>query len=104
MLSSFLERFVRTFIPQPFRQLAVQTGWCRRKGKIDPFEFFTSLTFGQMSAGRQTLTAQVQGLAEVVTRQAVDQRFTPPPVAYFQAAFAHVLAQTLDWSAPWLVP
>ena len=98
MLSSFLERFVRTFIPQPFRPLAVQTGWCRRRGKIDPFEFFTSLTFGQMSAGRQTLTAPVQGLAEVVTRQAVDQRFTPAAVAYFQAAFAHVLAQTLDGS------
>ena len=51
-----------------------------------------------MSAGRQTLTAPVQGLAEVVTRQAVDQRFTPAAVAYFQAAFAHVLAQTLDGS------
>ena len=98
LLPSFLERFVRTFIAEPFRQLAVQTGWQKRRDKIDPFEFFTSLTFGQMSAGRQTLTAQAQGLAEVVTRQAVDQRFTPAAGAYFQASFAHVLAQTLNGS------
>lgn len=97
-LPSFLERFVRTFIAEPFRQLAIQTGWLKRQGKIDPFEFYTSLTFGQLSACRQTLTAQAQGLAEVVTRQAIHQRYTPEAVAYFQGAFAHILAQTLDWA------
>ena len=98
LLTSFSERFGRTFIAEPFRQLAVQTGWLKRQGKIVPFEFFTALTFGQMSAGRQTLTSQAQGLAEVVTRQAVEQRFTPAAVAFFQGAFAHILAQTLDWA------
>ena len=95
---SFLERFVHTFTPEPFRQLARQTGWLKRLHKIDPFEFFTSLVFGQLSASRQTLVAQVQGLSVPVSRQGVDQRFTPEAVDYFQAAFAHVLAQTLDWS------
>lgn len=95
---SFQERFVHTFTPEPFRQLARQTCWLKRQGKIDAFEFVTSQIFGQLSASRQTLSSQVQGLSEPVSRQAVDQRFTPEAVNYLHASFAHVLAQTLDWS------
>jgi hypothetical protein len=98
LLPSFLERFVRTFVPEPFRQLARQTRWSQRKGKIDPFEFLTSLTFGQMTASRPTLSSQAQSLAEPVTRQGIDQRFNPQAVEYIKASFAHVMAQTLDWS------
>jgi len=98
MLTAFIERFIRTFVPEPFQQLARETGWCKRQGKIDAFEFLLAAVFGQMSALRQTLVAHAQSLSQEVTRQAIDQRFTPPAVAYFQAAFAHVLAHTLDWS------
>jgi hypothetical protein len=98
LLASFLERFVRTFVPEPFRQLARQTRWFQRKGKIDPFEFLTSLVFGQMSASRPTLSSQAQSLARPVTRQGIDQRYTAAAVEYVKAAFAHVMALTLDWS------
>jgi hypothetical protein len=100
LLTSFLERFVHTFVAEPFRQLADQTGWRKRSGKIDPFEFIISLVFGQLSASRQTLSSQAQTLTEPVTRQALDQRFTAKTVGFLQASFAHVMAQTLDWSAP----
>ena len=95
---SFLERFVATFVPKPFQDLARQTGWSKRQGKIDPFQFLISLVFGQLSALRQTLVSQAQCLEQPVTRQAVHQRYNPSAVAYVQAAFAHTLAQTLDWS------
>src|ERR1035438_254738 len=98
LLPSFLERFVRTFVPQPFRQLARQTRWSQRKGKIDSFEFLTSLTFGQMTASRPTLSSQAQSLGQPVTRQGIDQRYNPQAVEYVKASFAHVMAQTLDWS------
>ncbi|MBA2704150.1 MAG: IS4 family transposase [Blastocatellia bacterium] len=98
LLASFLKRFVRTLIPEPFRHLARQTGWSRRKGKIDPFEFLSSLTFGQMSASRPTLSSQAQSLAEPVTRQGIDQRYNPEAVKYVKASFAHIMAETLDWS------
>jgi hypothetical protein len=98
LLPSFLERFVATFLPEPFRELARQTGWSKRQGKIDPFEFLISLVFGQLSTLRQTLVSQAQGLEEVVTRQAIHDRYNPRAIAFFQAAFAHTLAQTLDWS------
>jgi hypothetical protein len=97
--TSFLEQFARTFVAKPFCLLADQTGWRKRKGKIDPFEFLVSLIFGQLSASRQTLSSQAQTLAEPVTRQAMAQRFNDRTVEYVKAAFAHVLAQTLDWSA-----
>jgi hypothetical protein len=98
LLNSFLERFVRTFVPEPFHQLARQTGWCKRLGKIDPFEFVCSLSVGQLSASRPTLTSQSQSLTEPVTRQAIDQRFTPEAVEFLKASFAHVMAETFDWS------
>jgi hypothetical protein len=96
---SFLEQFARTFVPKPFCQLADQTNWRKRVSKIDPFEFLVSLIFGQLSASRQTLSSQAQTLTEPVTRQALDQRFNARTVEYVKAAFAHVLAQTLGWSA-----
>jgi len=98
LLLSFMERFVRTFRPEPFRQLARQTLWSQRTGKIDPFEFLTSLVFGQMAAARPTLTSQAQSLAEPVTRQAVDERFNAHAVEYLQAAFHWVLAEVLAWA------
>jgi len=55
---SFLEDFARTFERAPFVQLARESGWLRRQGKIDPFEFVVGLAFGQMSALRLTLSAQ----------------------------------------------
>jgi len=94
---SFLERFTRTFAPQPLHQLAKQTRWHLRQGKIDAFEFLTSLVFGQLSPKRQTLCSQSQSLSQAVTRQAIDQRFTPAAVAFLRASFAHVLAHTLGW-------
>jgi len=96
---SFLEQFARTFVAEPFCRLADQTGWRKRKSKIDPFEFLVSLIFGQLSASRQTLSSQAQTLSEPVTRQALDQRFNARTVDYVKASFAHVLAQTLEWSA-----
>jgi hypothetical protein len=99
LLTSFLEQFVRTFVAEPFRLIADQTGWRKRSGKIDPFEFIIPLVFGQMSASRQTLSSQAQSLAEPVTRQALDQRFTPQAAEFLKASFVHVMAQTLDWSA-----
>lgn len=98
LLPSFLERFVATFLPKPFELLARQTGWSKRRGKIDPFEFLISLVFGQLSALRQTLVSQAQSFEEAVTRQAVHDRYNPRAVAYLQASFAHSLAETLDWS------
>ena len=77
---SFLAKFVHAFVAEPFRQLADLTGWRKRTGKIDPFEFILSLVFGPMSALRQTLTSQAQSLPETVSRQALYQRFTPQAV------------------------
>ena len=43
---SFIDQFVRCFVPAPFIQLARTAQWLRRQGKIDAFEFLTSLVFG----------------------------------------------------------
>jgi len=98
LLTSFLERFTHTFVREPFDRLARQTGWLKRRGKIDPFEFVTSLSFGQLSASRPTLSSQSQSLSEPVTRQAIDQRFNPQAVEFLKGSLAHVLAETFDWS------
>ena len=35
---SFIDQFVRCFVPAPFIQLARTAQWLRRQGKIDAFE------------------------------------------------------------------
>lgn len=97
-IPSFIEQFTRTFMAEPFRQLARKTRWLKRQGKIDAFEFLSSLVFGQLSASRPTLSSQSQSLAEPVSRQALDQRYSPEALEYVKASFAHVMAQTLDGS------
>jgi hypothetical protein len=98
ILKSFLDEFLLLFRPEPFRELARTTLWSKRKGKIDPFDFLISLLFGQMSALRLTLDSQAQSFAEPVSRQGIDQRYTPAAVAFLKASFDYVLIQTLDWS------
>jgi hypothetical protein len=95
---SFRERFAQWFDPAVFTQLARDAHWLRRQGKIHAGEFLLALVFAQWSARRLTLNAQAQGLAEPVSRQAIDQRYTPAAVTFCQAAFAHCLHQTLDWA------
>jgi Transposase DDE domain len=96
--TSFYDRFTQTFNPEPFEQMARKTGWQKRKGKIIPVEFINSLSLGQLSASRPTLSSQSQSLSQAVTRQGIDQRFTPQAVEFVKAAFAHITGEVLDWS------
>jgi hypothetical protein len=83
--------------PEFCQQLAQESGWCKRLGKITSFEFLFSLVFGQSSALALTLNAQAISLSLTVSRQAIDQRYTKEAVVYFQAAFAKALQSTLNW-------
>ena len=100
MTDSLIHRFHQCLNPDLLLQLAKDSGWCQRLRKIHPFEFLYSLVFGQLSAVHCTLNAQAQSLTLPVFRQAVDQRYTPAAVAYFQAAFTHTLNLTLQDQSP----
>jgi Transposase DDE domain len=96
-LLSFNDLFADWFQPERCLHWAKLVGWYKRKGKIHPFEFLISLVFGQLSATERTLAAQAHSLTEPVSRQAVDQRYSPAAVAYFQSAFQQTLHASLDW-------
>jgi hypothetical protein len=97
MLSTFTKRFTQLFRPDLCQQLAQTHGWQQRRGKISAFEFLYSVVFGQSSALALTLNAQAASLSQPVSRQAIDQRYTPAAVAFFKAAFAQGLQQTLAY-------
>ena len=103
MTENLILQFHKSLNPALLLLLAKESGWYRRLGKIHPFEFLYSLVFGQLSADHPTLNAQAQSLSSRVFRQALDQRYTPAAVAYFQAAFAHTLKLTLQDqpTTPW---
>ena len=96
----FTAHFAQLFERSTFVRLARQTGWLRRQGKIDAFEFLVGLVFGQLSALRLTLSAQAACGTAPVTRQAVDQRYHARAVDYFHAAFDHCLQQSLAHQPP----
>lgn len=96
----FIEHFARTFERAAFVRLARASGWLRRQGKIDAFEFLAGLVFGQMSALRLTLHAQAACCTAPVSRQAVDQRYHERTVVYFRSAFDHCLERSLALAPP----
>jgi hypothetical protein len=94
--SDFIRRFAEWFQPAAIIQLARQTRWMVRQGKIDAFEFFVGLVFGQMSALRLALSAQAACFTEPVSRQAVDQRYHQRTVDFFHAGFDQCLQKALS--------
>jgi hypothetical protein len=97
MMALFIQRFTQLLCPELCQQLARESGWCQRLGKIKGFEFLFSLVFGQSSALALTLNAQAASLTQAVSRQAIDQRYTKEAVVFFQAAFEQALERTLNW-------
>src|SRR2546426_3747826 len=93
--SEFIEQFARWFDPEHILQLARQSRWYVRQGKIEAFEFLVGLVFGQMSALRLSLSSQASSFTEPVSRQAVDQRYHERTVEFFSATFRHCLQQSL---------
>ena len=93
--SEFIEQFARWFAPEQILQLARQTRWHVRQGKIVAFEFVVGVVFGQMSALRLSLSSQASSYSEPVSRQAVDQRYHERTVEFFHATFRYCLEQSL---------
>ena len=98
MINTLLQRLAQLINPSRAQQLAKEHGWLKRTGKISSFEFLFS-TLGQASALDLTLTAQASTFSQPVSRQAVDQRYTPAAVQFFKAAFQESLATTLAWKS-----
>ena len=96
MFNTLFQRLTHLIQPHRAQQLAKEHGWCQRRGKISGFEFLFS-ALGQSSALHLTLNAQAATLSLPVTRQAIDQRYTPAASEFFKAAFQDALAQSLSW-------
>lgn len=96
----FFEQFARWFVPSEITELARVVGWLVRRGKIDAFEFFAGLVFGQMSALRLTLSAQASCYSEPVQRQAVDQRYDESTVQFFRRGFDQCLQRSMEQAPP----
>jgi hypothetical protein len=90
------QRLTQLIQPHRSQHLAKEHGWCKRLGKISAFEFLFSAV-GQGSALELTLNAQASALTQTVTRQAIDQRYNPAAVRFFEAAFQEGLATSLAW-------
>jgi hypothetical protein len=97
---SITDLFIQWFDAEEAQELARQTGWFKRKGKIHPLDFLLSLTFGQLSALRLSLSAQAQSLEQPVSPQALDQRYNPAAVKYFAASFERSLQRALSSPVP----
>lgn len=95
MINTLLQRLAQLIRPERAQQLAEQHHWYKRKGKISPFEFLYS-ALGQGSALDLTLSAQASTLSQPVSRQAIDQRYTPQAVEFFKSAFEVSLTTALS--------
>ncbi len=102
IFNTLLQRLAQLIQPHRAEQLAKEHGWRRRTGKISGFEFLYSC-IGQNSALELSLRSQASSFSQPVSRQAVDQRYTPAAVEFFKAAFQESLATSLTWKTDSLV-
>src|ERR1019366_8307784 len=97
MSAAFTKRFTQLIRPDLCQRLAKAHGWQKRRGKLSAFEFLYSLVFGQSSSLALTPNTQAPKRGQTVNAPAIDQRYTPAAVAFFKAAFAQGLQQTLEY-------
>lgn len=99
IFNTLLQRLAQLIQPHRAEQLAKEHGWRRRRsGKISAFEFLYSC-LGQSSALELTLNSQASSLSQPVSRQAIDQRYTPAAVEFFKSAFQESLATSFTWKS-----
>src|SRR5215210_6404457 len=91
----FAQTFTSWFDPEEVADVARQTGWMKRQGKIIPLEFAIGAAFGQLSALELTLNAQGACFTEHVSRQGLDQRYNESAVDFFRMLFDRLFAKTL---------
>ena len=91
----FAHMLASCFQPEEVTEVARQTQWMKREGKIRPFEFLVGGCFAQLSALELTLDAQGACFTEPTSRQAVDQRYNEHTVELFHVVFERFLTQTL---------
>jgi len=93
--TQFFDHFRGWLCPAKVLALARATGWLKRQGKIDAFEFHVGLVFGQMSALGLSLSAQASCYTQPVKREAVHQRYNEAAVQFFHRSFQECLRQSL---------
>lgn len=91
----FAQTLASCFQPEEVTQVARQTHWMKRQGKILPFEFVIGASLAQLSALELTLNAQAACFTEPVSREAVDQRYNPHTVEFFHVLFDRALSKML---------
>jgi len=82
-MSLFIQRLTQLLCPELCQQLAQESGWCKRLGKINSFEFLFSLVFGQSSALALTLNAQATSVSRTAICLSFQLRSTKEAVFYF---------------------
>ncbi len=93
--SDFAHILSSWFQPDEVAEVARQTQWMKRQGKILPFEFVIGASFAQLSALEMTLNAQAACFTEPVSREAVDERYHQHTVEFFHVLFDRLLAKAL---------
>lgn len=72
--------------------LAKASGFAQRIRKLDPFEFFLSLSFGAQKSDLLTLTDLADSLSATLSRTGIHNRFSEKAAAFMQAVMAHFAA------------
>jgi len=72
---------------------ARKTGFCKRKGKVSPFDFLVLMTIGQLGMKHPSLAGMVAAIEARITRVALHYRFTAEATAFMFKCLCFVLQQ-----------
>jgi len=72
---------------------ARKTGFCKRKGKVRPFDFVVLMTIGQLGMKHPSLAGMVAAIEARITRVALHYRFTAEATAFMFKCLCFVFQQ-----------
>ena len=107
MIRQVMERLKGLLRDGDLERLARESGWMRRRRKVNARAFLAILTLGALSKPEMTYTdmSQYAGLMGVaVSPQALHQRFTESAFRFLQAVLARVVQAVLERVAGQVVP
>jgi len=76
-------------------QLAHETGFQKRTGRLAPYDFLVLLTLGQLGMKHPSLEGMSAALPTRISREALHQRFTAPAAAFLRGCLQEVLQAKL---------
>lgn len=83
----------KMFKKSTINNIAKTSSFIQRERKLEPYEFFLSLTFGSLRSKTITLSSIVENMSSTITRAGVHERFDENAYNFIHKIYSHIFKE-----------